>query len=547
MISAFDLRTEPWLPARLTTGEAVELSLVETFQTAHLIEGLRGEVPTQTFALARLLLAILHRSLEDSEQPLAYWRELWNAEALPIGLISEYLEAFAHRFDLLHPVTPFYQVANLQTAKGEVSGLERLIADVPNGNPFFTTRTQAGIDRMSYAEAARWVVHCQAFDTSGIKSGALGDDRVKGGKGYPIGTAWAGALGGILIEGATLKETLLLNLVLANQNDEYVSGPEDVPSWERAPLDAATEQRGGAGPRGQIELFTWQSRRIRLAQDGDAVTGVLIANGDVVAQQNQHNVEPMTSWRRSTPQEKKLQLPLVYMPRTHSPERSMWRGLEAILPLSNRTGAQRDGAKSLPSLNLAWIELLRSRGDSIGPDYVLRTRALGIEYGPQSSTVAEIIDDALSIHAVLVSEQGRELAAAAVDAVAAADDGVTAVAMLAGNLAVAAGGAADGDRDRARELAFFQLDAPFRVWLSGLDSTTDIPAALVSWRAAARSILWRLGQDLIEAAGPTAWIGREDSFGRTVNTPQADAWFRRALNKALPLPTRTASSEEPET
>lgn len=530
----FDLTTEPWIPVLLDHGDVAVLSLREVFARAHEIRDVMGEIPTQTFATLRVLLAILHRSLEYSDDPFGDWHEWWEAPCLPHDAVNRYFDAFADRFDLLHPTTPFFQVADLATESGAVSGLEKLISDVPNGEPFFTTRTARTFTSISFAEAARWVVHCQAFDASGIKSGAIGDGRVKKGKGYPIGTSWAGALGGILLEGESLKETLLLNLVVAGDNGEFTSPDTDLPTWERDPLTAAADPRPITG---QIDLFTWQSRRIRLFHDGAAVTGVLICNGDAVAQQNQHPMEPMSTWRRSTAQEKALKESLVYMPRTHDPERAMWRGLAAILPRVHRPQAQRDGAPALTSLTLDWIDRLRGR-ELLSDDYVLRTRAIGMEYGSQSSTVAEIVDDALSIHAILVAEHGRRLAALAVDAVGATDDAVTAVANLAGNLAVAAGGEPAGARDRAREDAYFLLDGPFRTWLSALDASTDPPFALASWRATARRLIWRQAQELLEGSGPASWVGRENSMGHHVDTARADAWFRTALAKALPAPDR---------
>lgn len=537
----FDLTTERWIPVLLDSGAVEELSLRQVFARAHEIRDILGEVPTQTFATVRVLLAILHRSLGEADDLFGAWSVLWEAPTLPCDAIGDYLDHFVDRFDLLHPVTPFFQVAALSTENGAVSGLEKLIADVPNGEPFFTTRTSRDFTSISFAESARWLVHCQAFDPSGIKSGAIGDDRVKKGKGYPIGTSWAGALGGILLEGTSLKETLLLNLVLADANGEYVSSKEDIPAWEREPLTAATDPRPIAG---QIDLFTWQSRRIRLFHDDTAVTGVLVCNGDPVAQQNQHTVEPMSTWRRSTAQEKARKEVLVYMPRTHDPERAIWRGLAALLPRFTRPQAQRDGAAALTSLTLDWIDRLRLRG-LLSDDYVLHTHAIGMAYGSQSSTVAEIVDDSLSIHAILVAEHGRRLAAAAVDAVGATDEAVTAVAMLAGNLAVAAGGEPEGSRNRAREDAYFRLDGPFRSWLSGLTAEIDPPAALAAWRRDARRLLWRYAQDLLGDAGPTAWVGRE-SMGRHVDTALADVWFRSALAKALPDPDHPTAPDHAE-
>lgn len=60
---AFDLVTEPWILARGLDGGLRELSLTETFRQAHELSGIVGEVPTQTFAITRLLLAILHRAV----------------------------------------------------------------------------------------------------------------------------------------------------------------------------------------------------------------------------------------------------------------------------------------------------------------------------------------------------------------------------------------------------------------------------------------------------------------------------------------------------
>ncbi|MGW5115317.1 type I-E CRISPR-associated protein Cse1/CasA, partial [Streptomyces noursei] len=216
-VPSFNLTHRPWLPVRLADGTERELSLLEVFNQARDIRRLVGDLPTQDFALTRLLLAILHDALDGSGKGAApadsdAWEELWLSEAPYAGRVADYLHQHRDRFDLLHPERPFFQVAGLRTAKDEVFSLNRIVADVPNGEPFFSMR-MPGVARLGWAEAARWLVHAQAFDPSGIKSGAVGDPRVKSGKGYPQGVAWAGNLGGVLVEGENLHETLLLNLV----------------------------------------------------------------------------------------------------------------------------------------------------------------------------------------------------------------------------------------------------------------------------------------------------------------------------------------------
>lgn len=238
---SYSLIDRPWITVRRHGGGTDELSIMDTFRRAHELEGLGGEVPTQSFAIARLLLAILHSAV-DGPRDVEHWEQLWQDAVLPVDRIEQYLSDHRARFDLFHPVTPFFQVADLRTGKGEVSELNKLIADVPNGYPFFTTRL-GPIQSLPAAEAARWLVHCHAFDPSGIKSGALGDNRVKGGKGYPIGVGWSGLLGGVLPEGNTLRETLLLNLIA--DSDERWMG--DAPAWSgnRCPPPDRTARRPG--------------------------------------------------------------------------------------------------------------------------------------------------------------------------------------------------------------------------------------------------------------------------------------------------------------
>lgn len=530
----FSLIDEPWILARFHDGDVHAVSLREVFRDAAEIVAIVGEVPTQTFAITRVLLAILHASLRPVLEPDAVWRLLWESSDPLLVVVEGYLEKYRDSFDLLDPVQPFYQVADLSTTSGEMSALDKLIADVPNGEPFFTTRLKSGTDRISFAEAARWLVHCQAFDPSGIKSGAVGDERAKGGKGYPIGTAWAGSLGGLLIEGKSLRETLLLNLTLGGSDGEPFAA-SDLPVWERGLLGPGEDGRGI--PQGPADLYTWPSRRIRLAHDREGVFGVVISNGDPLKAQlvrGIHNLEPMTAWRRSETQEKALKSDHhVYMPLTHRPERSMWRGLSALIPQAVREQQYKNGSKNLPALSFDWIGKMGDSGAL--PRELVHTRALGMEYGSQSATVAEIVDDSLTMDSVLMGQRGKDLADLAIGAVEQTDLAVFQLGILARNLAIAKGGEPDGPGDRLREQAYFALDAPFRTWLSRLGQAKDVLAAREDWYSVARSELLVLANQAVEASGPSAWVGRISSrTGKPVNSPEAFGWFIRELYRALP-------------
>lgn len=547
-LQSFNLIDRPWIVAQSLDGTVAEVSLLELFERSHELRAIAGDLPTQTFALTRLALAVLHRAVygpQDAEQ----WAELWRRPTLPVEEIAGYLGEYRDRFDLLHAETPFFQVADLHTARDEAFGLQRLIADVPNGEPFFTTRIAEGLAHLLYPEAARWLVHCQAYDPSGIKSGAVGDPRVTGGKGYPIGVAWTGNLGGILLEGPTLRETLLLNLVTWAFTDS-VSGEGDTPVWERDPHDEREEIAAGRAPLGPVDLYTWQSRRVRLHSLDGQIVAVLIANGDKLTPQNQHTTEPGTGWRRSQAQEKKLGKPLVYMPREHAPERAMWRGLASLLPSAIGERQRNEGAKAIAPRVLEWAGQLRELG-LIPHHYVVRVRAIGAVYGSQQSVIDEVIDDELTMDIALLQETNRALGALAADAATDADAAAQALAQLASNLARAAGGDGDGPAAAARSTAFSELDHAFRAWLTTLTPETDLTSARAQWHTQAKRIIRHLGHNLIEESGPAAWIGRQigkqtdkQTDRHQINTPLAELWFAHRLREAFPLADSSAKTQE---
>ncbi|GAA1330220.1 type I-E CRISPR-associated protein Cse1/CasA [Saccharothrix algeriensis] len=523
---SFNLIDQPWLTVRTVGGDPAELSLVGVFENAHRLAGLTGDVPTQVFALTRLLLAVLHGAV-DGPGDLDEWEQLWLQDELPHREVRAYLERHRARFDLFEERTPFLQVAGLRTQKGEVSELNKLIADMPNGHPFFTTR--GGRVSLSYAEAARWVVHCHAFDPSGIKSGAVGDDRVKSGKGYPIGTGWAGYLGGVLPEGPTLRDTLLLNLI-PSLTESMQRSASDLPPWERSPLGAREDDLADR-PAGPVDLYTWQSRRLRLVREGGRVTGVLICNGDRITPQDKHGLEPHSGWRRSKAQEKKLRANLVYMPREHEPQKAVWRGLQAMLPGAVRA-QDGEAAQFLAPRVLEWIAEVEQ---VIGGDFPVRLRTFGMSYGAQSATTTDIVDDVLSLRVVLLRAQDAQLARTAVTGVRAAEEAAQALGRLAENLAVAAGAGKyerEAPRTRATELAYAELDPLFRTWLRTLRPNTDPVAAATQWHCAADRAVRALGADLLRQAPMKAWSGRT-AGGRLVTSAHADRWFRIALRAAL--------------
>ncbi|MEU6857789.1 type I-E CRISPR-associated protein Cse1/CasA [Glycomyces sp. NPDC046736] len=534
MTPEFNLIDDPWILVERHHGGPATVSLTTLFGDAADFTRITGDLPTQALPILRLALAIVHRAIEGPAT-FADWKDLWDAKRLPAEDIADYLAEHRSRFDLFHPETPFYQVADLTTKKTEL-GLAAFIADVPTGNPKYATRAAEGLERMDFAEAARWLVHCHAFDLSGIKGAAEGDPRAKGGKSYPIGPGSLGRLGGVYAEGDNLAETLMLNLI----PDEFLYGEDapdedDIPVWERDPHGPTPEDRQPPGiPKGLCDLYTWQSRRLRLVADDTGVTGALICQGDKLELRDQFANEPMTVWRRSEHQQKLLKSAKpIYLPRRHDPDRNVWRGLSASLPALS--AGSTAGAKFLPPKVVDWIGFASNRG-LIARERTVHYHATGIAYGTQEAVITEIIDDRLSVAVALFEADNRELAITVADAVIEAEKSVWALAALARDLARAAGGrdGVEGAGIAASVTAYAALDDRYRVWLAKLGPDTDTDAARAEWQRTVWQVVRDHGARLVAAAGPAAWVGRGEGKD-LINTPLAELRFRDRLRLALAL------------
>ncbi|QAY71394.1 type I-E CRISPR-associated protein Cse1/CasA [Xylanimonas protaetiae] len=536
----FNLVDEPWLPVIDAGGRQTEVSVRDAFRRSGELRRLVGDLPTQAFAHLRLLLAVLHRAVEGPADA-DHWAEVRDGWDATLARVDAYLDAVHDRFWLRHPTHPFLQVPDLRTAKDEVFGLSRIVCDGPGTSTFMTTRLGDNLETASWPEAARWLVHAHAFDVSGIHSGAVDDPRVSSGKGFGIGTGWAGQIGGVHLHGATLRETLLLNLIAPDEVG-LLGGEDDLPAWERAPLGAAPEGWPAEvadvksltyrQPTGPVDLYTWPTRRIRLFGDDERCTGVVNAQGDRATPHNRFDVEPMTSWRYS-PVQTKARGAHTYMPAKHDPERAFWRGLSALIPgMSEPAGAGLPSRRRSPAV-IEWAVYLRRHG-LLGAEQI-DVQAVGIEYGSNESVYAELVADTLTLPTALLTEDGRPLADVAVLAVDCAEKAVFALGSLAQNVALAAGGASDDDgpRDRASAEAYDALDREFRRWVTSLRPGVEPAERRAVWQRAALGVVQTIARDVIAAAGPAALVGRT-SGGQFRDVGIAERWFRKKLREVLP-------------
>ena len=542
----YNLLDEPWIPVRLVDGTITDVGLLELLRRTTDIADLACELPTQSIAIQRLVLAVAYRVATPRDT--RDWVRQWE-DGAPTEQMIEYLERWRDRFYLFGGRFPFMQVADLRTAKDSVSGLEKLIADVPNGEQFFTTRHGRALACIPPSEAARWLVHAQAYDPSGIRSGAVGDSQVKGGKGYPIGPSWCGHLGLVWLKGKDLDETLVLNLIPADAAG--LRGVESSTEWGAWSWEAAEPENAVRGDYSLLDpsgtprdvsiprLLTWHSRRIRLVGDSSGVTGVVLAQGDKLAPQEMRLYEPQSLWRYSTPQSKKFKTD-VYMPRKFEAGRALWRNLPGTLPtVTTVQGVDKQPKQEfLPSATLSFHYQLDNALIEATYPKVMRIQAVGVTYGPQEATFDDIYSDELTLSVAVMRVEREDLSAEIDRQVRLTEEVARDVGTLAANLARAAGesgdGAGDGARDRAKELFFSAVDTDFRTWLSQVDGHESARDAGRRWERALRQHATDIQAELVRGASSSAIIGRDAGRGY-MNVGIAENYFRSALNKRLPV------------
>lgn len=536
---SFNLLDEPWIKVTGHDGNGRELGLRDIFAQAGELKRISGESPAQDFAILRVVLAVLYRAFdfgEDVKENRKQWAAAWEDKKLPLERISRYLDEYSHRFDLLDREAPFMQTPTLATKSGEWKSLKVIIPDSPELGNLFHRRS--ALTPLPFAEAARWLVHCLAFDVSGIKSGAVGDSRVKDGKGYNSGIGWAGWLGGTVLEGQSLLETLLLNVV-----DHKPVAWEGAPIWELpVPTSAVSDT---PLPKGQLTLLTWPQRRIRLRVESGMVIGALVCVGDSVDYLHQDAIEMMSPWRYSEPQSKKAKED-IYMPKAINPDRALWRGLSAVLPEAEvDTTKGRTGSEVKISKPAGVMEALKTRtgrrSGIVPQNYRLSLRMVGYEYGPQMASYNRLLTDDLAFPALLAAD--KQTIQFVLLAANRTQDTAAELRKFANNLAIASGGERGAAGFSAEGSFYSDVDPVFRQWVSGLTSETDLSNHLATWTEQLRRLALAKAAELIAGVPDSAWSGREVDE-RQYNVGHAELWFRRGLGKVLPRPEEQKPREK---
>ncbi|MFF8618297.1 type I-E CRISPR-associated protein Cse1/CasA [Streptomyces sp. NPDC015350] len=288
---SFPLATSGWIPVwDLDAAGLREVGLTEALARAHrLVLPAHDE---EGIVLLRLLVAATGAVF--GPQTRDEWDALWRAGSLDGAAVNTYMDTWADRLDLFDAEHPAFQCAALGEPNREAY---QLAPDALGGASSFEMFGGLTADHPGWtpARAARYLLVLLAYDGAGIKPAFSGDSTARGGKVYGARPGPLGLLTHLHLEGATLKDTLLLNL------PPVPRAPADVPVWERPSPGPHVRRRAA---QGRLDWLTWPSRRIRLfAEEGEGgclVTGFAVYEGDRLPDAFNEPAlacDPMSVWR----------------------------------------------------------------------------------------------------------------------------------------------------------------------------------------------------------------------------------------------------------
>lgn len=533
----FNLLWESWVRVRTQDGTIRTVSLTDALLHAHEYVNLAGEMPTQDAAMLRLLLAVVHTvfsrvdvngvpvPFEETEDALQRWGELWQLGHFPEQPIRDYLDKWQDRFWLFHPERPFWQVPEVRNGiefggkklngeRSESGHTVRLFQNVSGGE----------CEKLTYAQAARWLVYLNGYDERG--------GRPKAGNKPRHGVGWLGQIGFIIVKGKNLFETLMRNMVLAEREEDLLE--EQKPCWELNQI--RTEQSTEVPmPWNAAELLTLQSRRIILKRSLDmkGVAGYELLGGDYIEPRDAFS-EKMTIWRRVSKENEKR----VYMPQQHDPSRQLWREFPAILNKeSHKPGV------------LNWNLQLQNKGILSRKEQIV-FQIVGVRYDEQEASVKDCYTDQLSVQLELLNVLGRRWTERIEREVQNCMEAAEKIGQLDKGLKLAGG--LDPSRfkafkdaqkmtEAARAQFYFAVDQPFRRWLQSIDPETDEPVEKAAeWQVQAYRLAAELGKQMVEQVGAAAFVGRRIPDAKNKDksylytAPQAYNRFLYDLRKLYP-------------
>ncbi|ABK99949.1 type I-E CRISPR-associated protein Cse1/CasA [Pelobacter propionicus] len=362
-MSRFNLIDEKWIPVRFPDGAREELGIRDTLLRSKEIAAIEDPSPLVVAALHRFLLAVLYRALEgptDIDQA-----KILFLSGLPGQRITAYLEKWRERFWLFDEKYPFGQNPNV--SRDEIEPWTKLTAEynATSNKVLFDHTNTKNPGAREPKECARWLLSTMTFSISG-------------GRGYYPSPSPNAMM--CIPLGRNFHETLCYCLV-PYPNRNVMSG--DSTLWEREPkaLPLNTPKQMATG---YADLYTWQSRMIRLEEQPTGEVSMMRFVAGQGFENPSSTPDPMHPY--------KLEKNKGILPVQFRKDRGVWRDFDSLLPDSSELAPITiQNAVKLAGKNMNYL-----------PESVL---ILGLKYEPPNANLEFWRMECLSLPKALAGDR----------------------------------------------------------------------------------------------------------------------------------------------
>ena len=535
MMPRYNLLDEKWI--QVASKDNVEkVSIKELFAGAAKYKELAGDMKTQDFAVMRVMLAILHTvfsrfdsngdpyeffevdkksflqtgeleecDLEDYEDALYQtWIDIWNAKEFP-KVVYEYLEKWRERFFLYDDKYPFFQVTKEVIEKDAAGGgefygknINRLVSESNNKQAYFSPKDESYKEYIVDDELARWLITLQGYIGT--------SDKKKVGSAKTYSKGWLYDLGGVYLQGNNLFETLMLNFVIAhNENNNLLKMQK--PCWEAENIEKNIESYFHNGIDNIASLYTAWCREIFIDPNRtkeDKFVCFIAKLPEI--EHSDAFLEPMTVWRYNDTGEYKDK----YRPRKHDLNKSMWRNFGLLTGVGE--GTRKPGV-------IEWLNKLGdiSESEELGfnKENIILCAVCMLDDGNATSWAPiDEVEDSLNLKERVLVDTGDNgwiirINKTISDTKAIID---TVLKRFIFDL-LEIRNMDKSDVSKYVEQFYFRIDLSFRNWIESIDIDNDKDAKEIEWRNILKKAMKEYVDELVSNAGLRDYKGIETSTG----------------------------------
>lgn len=560
-LGRYNLLEESWIPVVETkNSESKKVSLIEFFENAEKYTDIATDTKTQDFAITRLLLAILQtvfsrfdyqgnphigieldekfRQVHDVDEDYIdeytdslkeTWENLWERKKFP-KIVSDYLNIWKDHFYFLDDKYPFYQVRKEDVGEkninkknpSSISGknINRMISESGNKVALFSPKSDANSNKeiLKEDEALRWLLTFQGYS-------GLSDKVIFGKEKYdvPNSKGWLFDIGGIYLSGKNLFDTLLLNLILPNPDENFI-GKIERPCWEYDSSEIIRNYLSNKNPDNLSELYTNWSRAIYVDPKKDFNEAFYF---DIVKIPEINHLdaflEAMTLWKidASGPDKDK------FKPRKHTFGESLWRSFGLISNLDETS----ESKTKVPGI----IKFNNNLKETIG-EYEIVIKSISMKDDGNATSwvpVDEIYDDMAIKEMVLSDTYKNGWVPRINDEVELTKKVVSGIfGYFISDLMTVRNDKSKTFKNQKIEELYYKLNEPFKVWLASIEKNDDKNKKTREWRDELKSLVKNEAKTIVFEASSRDYRGIEKD-GKVMNIATCYNKFINILNKTL--------------